>query len=364
MHKGLQTAIEKLSILPPQARAEVVPGLTMKVKANGIPVMRLHYSADPDRDPQTERGKIWYDAIRAKYDSDKAGWDREYEIVDEAGGGERIFADVLTRYKDLIIITDPKWMPNPAWGVVGGFDHGGTNPTVLEKCYIDNDGSLYFCGEFYRYKTKDWDNTIASNCAELLGMPDLEKMRWVNADPSIFWDTVPTPEGSYTAINSVYKQHGVDMLRPFEGERNDLTAVSRLLDQHWANLQTRKPTVYIVCRNESDKRQPGLHPHDSPNLLWELKRIRRAQMSSKQLMTKNPTEQIVDKDNHGWDAACKYVLLQFPKAEKEPLEEQLKKVVEGLNPMSAQIAAVRFMNMHNASSRSQVSMKNKGKQRR
>lgn len=363
MHPGLVKAINKLSTLPPQTRAEVVPGLTLKVKANGIPVMRLHYSADPDRDPATEKGRRWYDATRAKYDSDKAGWDREYEIVDEAGGGERIFSDVLTKHKDLIIITDPRWKPNPAWGVVGGFDHGGTNPTVLEKAYIDNDGNLYFAGEYYSYKRKDFDSTISSNAPEILQMPDLDRARWVNADPSIFWDTVPTEEGALTAHNSIYKTHGVDMLRSFDGERNDLTFVARLLEDRWAKLLERKPRLYIVCRNESDKRQPGLHPYDSPNLLWELKRIRRAQLTSKQLMTRNPTEQIVDKDNHAFDA-MKYVVMQFPKAEKEPLGEQLKKVVEGLNPMSAQIAAVRFMNMHSTGSKGQVSMKNKGKQRR
>lgn len=362
MHKGLEAAIEKLGTLPPQTYVEVVRGLTLKAKANGIPVMRLHYSADPDRDPATPKGQQWYEAKRAQYDSDKAGWDREYEIVDEAGGGERIFADVLTRYKDAIIITDPKWEPNPHWGVVGGFDHGGTNPTVLEKAYIDQDGSLYFAGEFYRYKTKDWDSTQVSNSAELLGMPDLDRMRWVNADPSIFWDTVPTKEGSYTAVNNIYKGLGVDMLRSFEGERNDLTFVARMLEDRWAKLQERAPRLYIVCRNESDKRQPGLHPFDSPNLLWELKRIRRAQMTAKQLMTKNPTEQIVDKDNHAFDA-MKYVVLQFPKAEVEPLEKQLEKVVAGLNPMSANIAAVRFMNMHTGRGKGSVSMRGKGKMR-
>ena len=35
-----------------------------------------------------------------------------------------------------------------------------------------------------------------------------------------------------------------------------------------------------------------------PNLLWELMPTRREQLSAAQLMRKNPTEAIVDKDNH------------------------------------------------------------------
>src|SRR3954451_23052574 len=29
------------------------------------------------------------------------------------------------------------------------FDHGKTNPTALLRAYIDGDGVIYFCGEYY-----------------------------------------------------------------------------------------------------------------------------------------------------------------------------------------------------------------------
>ena len=38
-------------------------------------------------------------------------WDREQEIIDEAGGGELVFADTLVTYWDKIVITDPAWRP-------------------------------------------------------------------------------------------------------------------------------------------------------------------------------------------------------------------------------------------------------------
>lgn len=367
MTPELAKALQQLATVPSQTLVEVVRGFSVKRKANGIPVGRIHYSADPDRDPATPAGAIWYDMKRKEYDSNKSGWEREYEIVDEAGGGERIFADILTRYPH-IVIRDTAWKPNPEWGVVGGFDHGGTNPTCLLKCYIDNDGNRYFAGEFYRYKTKDWDNTISSNARAITGMelnekkvlvpakildtnknligyvesmPDLDKMRWINGDPSIFWDTVPTPEGQLVAAAAIYKDLGLKM-RSFEGERNDLAFVQRLQDDLWGNLHSNAPKVYIVCRNESDARMPGLHPYDCPNLLWELKRIRRAELTARQLLTQNQTEKIVDKDNHAWDP-FKYINMQFPKAEPLPVHRQVEQLVQGLNPMSAAIAAERFI---------------------
>jgi hypothetical protein len=367
MHARLLDALAQLQALPPQTRVEVLRGFELKLKANGIPVGRIHYSADPDRDPATPQGKLWYDAKRLEYDSNHAGWDREYEIMDEAGGGERIFADILTRYGAVIIIRNPAWAPNPEWGVVGGFDHGGTNPTVLEKVYIDHDGNKYVAGEFYRYRTKDWDNTMASNTRQIVGdpnnldqwpgMPDLKRMRWINADPSIFWDTEPTQEGQLVAAAAIYAGLGLRM-RKYEGERSDLAFVQRLQEDLWGQLHTEKPKLYIVCRNESDTRQPGLHPYDSPNLLWELKRIRRAELTARQLLTQNQTEKIVDKDNHAIDS-LKYIVLQFPRSEPIPVHRRMEALLEGLNPMSAQIAAERFIARLPQGQTMQVDMRNK-----
>ena len=55
-----------------------------------ILVIYAHCGADPARDP--ERNPEWKIRDRKKYTSQPA-WEREQEIVDEAGGGERGFAD-------------------------------------------------------------------------------------------------------------------------------------------------------------------------------------------------------------------------------------------------------------------------------
>ena len=84
--------------------------------------------------------------------------------------------------------------------------------------------------------------------------------------------------------------------------------------RHWMNLDQQEPTLKIVCPERSrDIAKPrfGLHNEGCPNLLWELRRTRRAESTPSQLAAKNPTEKIIDKDNHLRDC-LKYLLLTMP----------------------------------------------------
>jgi hypothetical protein len=92
--------------------------------------------------------------------------------------------------------------------------------------------------------------------------------------------------------------------------------MERILE-HWRDLDHREPTLKIVCPHDYSRRRFGLFPDGCPNLLWELMRTRRERLSASQLMRKNPTEAIVDKDNHLRDA-LKYILLSLPSPSETP----------------------------------------------
>jgi hypothetical protein len=361
MATALQEASQRLEDLDPQVRTEVIPGVLLRKKENGIPVLTIHYSADPDRNPNTEKGAEWIAHAKSDYSSDSA-WQREQEIDALAGGGERVFAKALKTFAHKTIISDPNWVPDPRWDVVMGFDHGGTNATALVKGYVDFQGNIYMAGEYYSFKRPDWDNEVWQNAPEMLKMPDLARARWCMADPSIFFETQVQADGRKAAIVASYKQNGVRFLNEYTGERSDITFVERLLSNHWKDLAHREPNLFIVCRNPSDRLQPGLHPYDCPNLLWELLRTRRAQLSATQMTSKNPTEKIVDKQNHARDA-FKYLYFSVRRAAEVPLGERLQKVVEGLNPTSAQMAAQRFWAENLRKKAKTVSMRTKGKMR-
>jgi len=343
--RKVEEVLKKSKAVPPQSKKEIVRGMHVHRTKGGIPVLSVHYSADPERDPQVH--PEWKQTERRAYSS-QAAWDREQEMVDEAGGGELVFADTLLTYWNKIVITDPSWRPSPHWRVEGGFDHGKTNPTALLRAYIDGDGVIYFCGEYYVAGKEVWEHA-----RDLRSMPDINHLSACYADPTIFDCTMqqsinpvntPTLRQSAKSINNLYEEQGIQLFCPFALDRSDVGFAARLM-LHWSNPGQREPTVRIVCRNRSDQPQYGLHAWDCPNLLWELLRCRREKLSAHQLMSRNVSERIVDKDNHARDA-MKYVLMSLPEPSvveaRDHKSEDIKRLIEMGDLTSAMIRYQQF----------------------
>jgi hypothetical protein len=274
--KAMEEAI--LASLNPQTPRDIRRGVQLIRTSGNIPVVRLHYSAKADRDP--ERNPEWLQKERRKYTS-QAAWDREQEIIDEAGGGELVFADTLVTWWKKIVITDPRWRPDPDWRVEGGFDHGKTNATAMLRTYHDFDGTIYFAGEYYQPGKEIWQHAPA-----LRKMVDFDRMETRYADPTIFDVTSQQSHRPGQAaeraksFGELYAEQGVE-LAPFHGDRSDVSFAGRLM-LHWADLEHREPTVKILCPEGvySDTPQFGLHQWACPNLLWELMRTRRQKLSA------------------------------------------------------------------------------------
>jgi hypothetical protein len=298
-------------------------GVAFRRNAGGIPVLSVHYSADPERDPDIT--PEWRETERRKYSSQGA-WDREQEIHATAGGGELVFAYTLRKHWKKIVITDPEWRPDPLWTPMGGFDHGKTNPTAALVARIDFTGTIYFCGEYYMNMLGPRDH--APNLRKLPGFFEAEE---VMADPSIFHKNQAQADGSFRALSELYHDAGLETLRP--AKNDELTGMERILD-HWRDLDNREPTLKIVCRLPHDRKQLGLFPNDCPNLLWELMRTMREQLTAVQLMKRNPSEKIVDKDNHLRDTA-KYIVLRLPEPTEKPREMRILEATKDMDPMNA-----------------------------
>jgi hypothetical protein len=350
----VEEALKRSRAVPPQSKIELVRGMNVHRTKGGIAVLSVHYSADPERNPQIR--PEWKQLERRTYSS-QAAWDREQEMVDEAGGGELVFADTLVTHWNKIVITDPDWRPSPHWRVEGGFDHGKTNPTALLRAYIDGDGVIYFCGEYYMPGKEVWEHVPA-----IRNMPDIRRVSACYADPTMFDCTMqqsinplntPTVRQSAKSINVLYQEQGIELFCPFSLDRSDVGFAARLM-LHWANLDRREPSVRIVCRNRSEQLQYGLHPWDCPNLLWELMRCRREKLSAQQLLSRNTSERIVDKDNHARDA-MKYVLMSWPEpcamGVRDHRREAVKQLVEIGDMTSALIRYQQFQAEDRASTR-------------
>lgn len=326
---NMRKALEATKNLEAQQSREVCRGMEVRRTKDGIPIIRLHYSVLPERDPKLH--PEWRAKEKKNYTS-KGAWDREQEIVDNAGGGELVLADVLNAYWDKIVISNPKWRPDPRWRVEAGFDHGKTNPTAFERCYIDFEGTVIFCGEYYMPGLEVWQH-----CPTMREMADIRKVSAAYADPTIFDATMqqsnqPTQAGKPAerakSINDLYHEGLIDLFSPFGGDRSDISFAARL-HTHWSNLDEREPSLKIVCRNYAEKPQPGLHNWDCPNLLWELMRMRRHKLSAQQMRTRNLSEAIVDKDNHARDA-MKYLVMSHPEPTVKLFRERAKEAVKDM----------------------------------
>jgi hypothetical protein len=202
-------------------------GMNVRMTKGGMAVGRLHYSADPERDP--ELNPAWKAKERKTYTS-QAHWDREQEIVDEAGGGERVFTDVLTTHWDKIVIEDPRWQPDPEWAVGGGFDYGKTNPTALLRAHVHFDGNIIFAGEYYMPGREIWQHAPA-----MKWMTDFERMEAIQSDRTIFYNTSQQEQRPGHAPERVksfadlYYEAGIINLAPFAGgDASDVSFAGRL----------------------------------------------------------------------------------------------------------------------------------------
>lgn len=328
----VEDALEKTRHVNAQTKVEIAKGMNVRRTKGGIPVFSIHYTADPNKSKPE-----WKDTERKTYSS-HAAWEREMEMVDEAGGGELVFADTLITYWDKIVISDPSYKPPLKARVEGGFDHGLVNPCAYEKTYIDEDGTIIFCGEYYQPNKEIWEHAPI-----LKTMQDIRFTEVCYADPSIFPETLQQSQTHSRerakSVNELWCEQGIELFSKYRGDRSDVSFAARLM-MHWKDLDNRMPTVRIVCRNFSEQPQPGLHNWDCPNLLWELMRTRRVKSTAVQLMKSNPSEAIVDKDNHARDAA-KYLVMSHPEpamqSAKDKAAEKAKELAKQHDLTSALI---------------------------
>ncbi|HEY6252567.1 MAG TPA: hypothetical protein VI685_21640 [Candidatus Angelobacter sp.] len=316
------------------AGKELVRGMTEKWAPQGI-VFRIHYSADRERDPSVN--PKWMEGERKKYSS-QSTWDREQEIIHEAGGGERLFAEVLSRWTEQILI-DPKesgFQPSPHWKRIAGFDHGKANPTAALVAAMDQDGVLYILREYYQPGLSPKEHR--PHLAMLNGFLGAEAY----ADPSIFYKTQAQSDGSFKAIADLYIEEGIANLIPALSNAES-TGMERIL-KHWIDLDDRMPTLKIVCpRSMREIGRPvyGVHNDGCPNLLWELKRARREELSAGQLVNRNPTEKIVDKDNHLRDC-LKYIVSAFLEPANQTPEMRAQAAISNIPKEDVTSRMIRF----------------------
>jgi len=287
----------------------MIPGFSAKVVPGDVPVLRVHYSADPAKRPGTEDGEAWLGQALSGYAGGRASprWRREMEIDYGAFGGAKAFPEWGT-WKQGPIVCAP-FAPT-GYQLYGSYDHGWNNPAAFHVHGINGDGQIITLWEFYAdrvplsyiatlIKGKDIvlprrpEATIEPARLRWSGNPFAEAMRITIADPSMWAEDQPMKDEPNKSTADLFAREGVHFDR---GERGgDNTVVEWLLGTLWADPERPRYRITTEC----------------PHLIRELGLQKYKDLSEVQALTRDASEVLVDKNNHAWDG-LKMFLQRFP----------------------------------------------------
>lgn len=283
----------------------------------GFHCIRVHYTADPDKDPQRNGAAFEANAVRG-YPGGKrsSAWRQEMDIDWESAGGELVFPQ-LSDYEERIII-NPFPIPE-SWDVYGSFDYGHRNPSSFHLYAIDHDGNIYAVWEYYMagkgYKF------IADS---LRACPYWDRLQYMPiADPSIWaknqQNQMGGDENDMKSIAQLFfelPEASRVMFSPGK-KGGDITVAEKINGLLWNEDDLKKgekPRLFIF--------------KTCPMQIWELKKLRYADWSATMQEQRNIKEEIVDRDNHAFDDLKMFLTMFFsaPSEPKPPKMEKLKKI--------------------------------------
>ncbi|MBL7197755.1 MAG: hypothetical protein ISS47_06615 [Candidatus Omnitrophica bacterium] len=251
-------------------------GLDIYKTKSGFRVIKLHYTADPDKDPD-RNGQNWLLKALQGVPGGKTSpaWRKEMEIDFTAYSGQLLCYDIIQRYRHKIIVEKPIKDIDHRYG---SLDWGRNNPASFHVYTVDEKKNIHSAYEVYKR-----DMSIPDFCKLIKASPHYHDLKWISADPSIWNNTQETKLGLRSLADmfmdeSVYMQRGKS--------REDILAINELLDR-WNNLDENEPRFTI---------SPKCHMQ-----IWEFERLRYKELTTAMIDKANPHEQLVDKENHSFD---------------------------------------------------------------
>ena len=280
---------------------DTMRGIARFTTAGGGYGLRVHYSADPMKDPATEEGAKWYASatVRMPQGALGADWQAHYEISPAAIAGTRVVP-----YWDAIeekVRLPRQLLPEArvrSMRIDAGFDYGARNDSVLLVFANDYEGNRYAV----------WEMCVPGN--EVGGIAGLAKLMRacpyfaqvngrIQADPTI-WNKDQNTTSGLISKAQIFEQHGVRMVKArTNGREADDIFVNRLHGSYFAGYD-----------------EPGFIPRlfiseDCPALLRCMGRLRYADFKGAAAELNAHKEQIIGKGVDPFDAA-KYAEVAAP----------------------------------------------------
>ncbi|MBK8871766.1 MAG: hypothetical protein IPN19_12235, partial [Elusimicrobia bacterium] len=269
---------------PPYKNMKLPKGMSFWYARGTIPVLRVHYSADPMKDPD-RYGKEWLLKASARYGGiHSPGWQQEMEINWKVSGGSPVWAQasrvdwpVIIKPRDVDVVKNRHYL-------MAGFDYGSANdPSVFEVIAVDEHGKLFFDWEWYAHGATYKEAARAIKACPYF---DLVKNRMV-ADPSL-WAMTQNQDGCIKSIAQLFAEEGVHFIRGKKGSPSaDVRVEEMFRAKYWANPE--KPEAFISL--------------DCQKLIESVRMLRWAEHRSEATKAREHSPlAIVHKWNDPWDA--------------------------------------------------------------
>jgi hypothetical protein len=284
----------------------VIPGYTGRVTPNtGIGVLKYFFYADSSKRPGTELGDKWIAEEAKAYPlkTEDPMWKKEMLIQYGALGGTFLIPK-WEQYKVNGHIVIPPYDP-VGTRLYGSYDHGFRNPASFLIHSVDGDGIITTVWEFYGDKVPA--HQIANIIRNKAGYGDdgrryagspysYDSLSYIVADPSIWNEDKPQFNGPNKSTAKIFREMGVSMVPGEAG--GDVTLGEWLLGYYWKDPNN---PIYRITSN-------------CTKLIWEIGQQRFKEFSAQVALNRSQPEELVDKDNHAFDA-LKYLLKRFPPPE-------------------------------------------------
>jgi len=260
----------------------------------GVHVLRIHYTADPDKDPDTHRGALWLKSELVGYPQgmDDPRWRREMEIDWDAYAGQLLFPYLVNpEYQRAILVNPLENIPD-GWRLTAGLDYGARNPSALVVTAWDFENRPLTVWEYYEHPQDQEESIEAFKLRKgYRRLADgIKKCPWFHringkiiADQSIYNKSQETERG-LKSLAALLAEEGVNLMQGARG--GDIAWYEMVNDYYWQNPA--KP-LWRITKN-------------CTWLFWELQNLRFAEWSPASQEVHNLKDEVVDKDNHAVDA--------------------------------------------------------------
>jgi hypothetical protein len=219
-------------------------GVARFLSPEGVPSIRLHYSADPNKDPMNPIGAAWK---RGQLESggyiggEKGFRWRQHMEVDPTARAGTVVLPRFAEERHQIVIPDLNPSQMYGWSFDAGFDWGVRNLTVLLLFGMSPDGNRYLVWEYAAPAGEV--GGVAEIAKTIKGQPLFHKFNGEIADDPSMWKAKQVAHG----LKDVAGIFGIDLIKaPIRGQEADDIMVDRLNHYYWQ--EGREPTLYI-CEN-------------------------------------------------------------------------------------------------------------------